>query len=65
MSNYGEEGGKQKILLVTYFVLAICVHEGYESFFFCCAGSSLLCEAFLELQPTEATPLLRSTGSRA
>lgn len=47
MSNYGEEGGKQKILLVTYFVLAICVHEGYESFFFCCAGSSLLCEAFL------------------
>ena len=34
MSNYGEEGGKQKILLVTYFVLAICVHEGYESFFF-------------------------------
>ena len=52
MSNYGEEGGKQKILLVTYFVLAICVHEWFESFFFfffffCCAGSSLLCEAFL------------------
>lgn len=34
MSNYGKEGGKQKFVLVTYFVLAICVHEGYENFSF-------------------------------
>ena len=36
MSNYGKEGGKQTFLLVTYFVLAICVHEGYERFFVFC-----------------------------